>query len=111
VNRILSDRARAWLAAGMVVLVAAAAGTWTYFVPPDTLARVGRTGSILGVAGLVFIAGVVVGGLVWARTERDQEGPGDGGVDDPPPCEPTPDAIDEELRRIIAEETSRWPAP
>lgn len=78
------------------------------------LAEVSQAMFLLAGAGAVFVAGLVVGRLWRARAEDSPLGGlggpggwGGGGGPEWPVPQPGPDAIEQELQRIIAEEQAK----
>lgn len=112
-NQTRNDRlARTLLVVAAVVLTLSA--LWLSLASPAQLAQASRV-IFVGCAVLtIFMAGAVVGGLVGRRTGGGLAG-GDDWPGEPPPPVPDlgfdPDAVEEELQRLIDEDRSQlnWP--
>jgi hypothetical protein len=97
--RPVSERARGSLAGGVILGLGALWAWWLYGAPAGSLQGASRAFLGAGLAGVVFLAGVVVGTFAARRAGTGGHGPG-GGDEEPRPEGPVDD-IDAEFWRIV----------
>lgn len=106
-RRRLSSRSRGSLLGTVIIGLGALAAWWLYAAPADSLDRAGPVIIAFGVAGIVFVAGIVVGRAA-ARSGGDAGSGGPGGGGEPRPEAPPPDDVDDvddEFWRIVNRES------
>lgn len=107
-GRIMARVGTAMMGAVMVAAVLSA-GLWSWRAKPSELEAVSDVLLRFGTVGLVFMVGVVIGGLWLGGVRGAEDDPGGPGPGDPTPPDPTvlpADDLDHELELLLS---GHWP--